>query len=54
MTAIPTEAAVAAIPMSVLNPEHQHTNRCYWDVFECRWQCPSPDTDRVEQTRSPK
>jgi hypothetical protein len=48
MTAIPTEGAVA-IPVSVLNPEHQHTKRCYWDVYECRWQCPPADKDRPQK-----
>jgi hypothetical protein len=18
---------------------HSHSSRCYWDMFECRWQC---------------
>ena len=40
MTAIPTEAA-ASVPLAALDPHHEHTSRCYWDLDECRWHCPA-------------
>lgn len=42
MTAIPTEAA-PSVPVPVLDAQHEHTSRCYWDLYECRWRCPVPD-----------
>lgn len=38
MSAIPTETALS-MPASVLDPQHEHTSHCYWDLYECRWHC---------------
>ena len=43
MTATPTETP-APVTGSALDPKHEHTSRCYWDLNECRWHCPAPSS----------
>lgn len=39
MTAQPTATIARGGATVPPDGRHQHTNGCFWDVEECRWQC---------------
>ena len=42
MSPQPTTATPQPVPYFPLDPPHQHTAGCFWDLDQCRWQCGPP------------
>ena len=39
MSPQPTTATPQPVPYFPLDPPHEHTASCFWDLAQCRWQC---------------
>jgi hypothetical protein len=55
MSPQPTTAAPQPVPYVPLDPPHEHTASCFWDLAHCRWQCgpqgaAAPNTPRSSST----
>jgi hypothetical protein len=45
----PTTTPRSHVPYVPLDPSHQHTASCFWDLAECRWQCGASAASYGEQ-----